>query len=357
MTSYEQQMEVVHGLRSVQNQNDRQVNWCNEAESIGFALNSKQQIEIFLKGGPLTAQFRRVRNALENQTWYQSDGNEFRANRLVLPAAGHFEKVAALISTDLLNNGAEHDLETAFSQTEPLIDLAIGDLLLADETFLGLCGEMLVLRSLLREAPPADRPMVLRSWFGYRETPRDFQIGFTGIEVKATTTEASSHLFAGVHQTEVGHGVNGLEENTLFVCSVGLEWARHGAAVSTTSLPEMVEEVSHLVLGAGRSMTERDLVDFFRNVARYGNSREFGYDHHTMSEFSRFDRRFSVRFVRLYDMGDDTIRLITTDDLNQRPFIDSASLSFRINLPNRVNGDLNPVTGLSNATKAILAAV
>jgi hypothetical protein len=78
-----------------------------------------------------------------------------------------------------------------------------------------------------------------------------------------------------------------------------------------------------------------------------------GYDHNTMAESARFGRRFRLRFARGYDMADEAIRLLTTDDMRARPFID-ADLHLRVNMPDQVSGDVNPVVGLSNCARRIL---
>jgi hypothetical protein len=54
-------------------------------------------------------------------------------------------------------------------------------------------------------------------------------------------------------------------------------------------------------------------------------------------------------------MTDATIRLFTTSDLRVRPFIDAESLRLRVDFPDRVTGDVNPIVGLSVAARAIAA--
>lgn len=58
--------------------------------------------------------------------------------------------------------------------------------------------------------------------------------------------------------------------------------------------------------------------------------------------------------TRCYDMTDEAIRLLTTDDMRRRPFIDAESLRLRVNLPDQVTGDVNPRIGLSNLACWIL---
>jgi hypothetical protein len=55
-------------------------------------------------------------------------------------------------------------------------------------------------------------------------------------------------------------------------------------------------------------------------------------------------------------MTDSGIRLLTTDDVRARPFIDAESLHLRLNLPDQVRGDVNPIVGLTNCAQRILTA-
>lgn len=356
MTTYERQLSVVEALELPETANDRHINWSDDGAQLGFALTPNGEIEIFLRGAALIPRFERIRRATEHQRWFRSGGDQLLANRILLPGAGHFEKMAALISTDLIRNGASEDLASAFAATEPLIDLAIGELLLADNAFLGLCGEILLLRGMLRISPPARIREVLDSWHGYRETPRDFQLGFVGVEVKTTASGTSSHQFEGVHQLELGHGVDGAEEDCFFLSSIGLEWVLDGDRETTTTLPEIVESLLSRIREMLGGAAENQVDQLLRHISEYGLASELGYDHPTMSELARFNRRFRVRFVRCYDMTDKAIRLLTTDDLNARPFIDKQSLRLRVNLPDHVSGDLNPTIGLSESARRILEA-
>jgi hypothetical protein len=353
-TSYEQQLAIVKGLRPSRTDDDRHIEWCVVEGVVGLARTSKGLIEIFLEGPQLNARFRRVREALEYQRWFRAAGPELLANRILLPAAGHFEQVAAFLCTELLRNDATTDLPEAFAQTEPLIELAIDELMLADEALIGLCGEMLVLNALLRYAPDTRVGALVEAWKGHRETPRDFQLESRGVEVKTTTRSTSSHLFTGVHQLEVGHGVDGAEEAAYMLMSLGLEWVDSEDGENTTSLPELIDAGLERITNALGSSADAYIGELVGHIADYGSPTALGYDHTTMLESARFSRRFRLRFARGYDIGDSAIRLLTTDDMRQRPFIDVESLHLRVNLPDEVTGNLNPVVGLSNCAQRIL---
>lgn len=353
--SYEQQLEVVSQLHRCTSDDDRHISWVSTDDAVGLARTPQGRIEIFLPGPPLKARFRRVREALEHQTWFRADGEQLLANRILLPAAGHFEQVAAFLSTELMRNGARSDLRQAFAQTEPLIEMAIEDLLIADEALLGLCGELLLLHALLALAPVRRAQEIVESWKGHRETSRDFQLGQVGVEVKTTTRASSSHLFRGVHQLEPGHGVDDTDETSYVLVSIGLEWAKADEGTNTTSLPELVNGCIERLDRALEPPAAPSITELLRDIAAYGSPTTLGYQHAAMSGNARFARPFRVSFARGYDMTDANIRLLTTDDMRARPLIDAESLHLRVNFPDRVSGDVNPTGGLNASVTQILA--
>ncbi len=350
-TSYEHQLEIVQRLPPSSSDNDRHIEWCINSGPVGLARTPKGGIEIFLEGPQLAPRLRRVRDAVEYQRWYRSGGGQLLASRILLPSAGHFEQVAAFLCTELLRNRADVDLGRAFAETEPLIELAISDLLIADETFVGLCGELLVLHAMALASPVERLVDVLDSWKGYRDTARDLQVGLVGIEVKTTTSVSSSHLFRGVHQIELGHGVDGAVEEAFLLASLGLEWTDPDDEENTTSLPELLDGLISRVVGLRGASADAVVAELLERSRSYGASTDVGYDHRTMAGNARFRRRFRLAFARGYDMSDPSIRLLTTDDMRARPFIDLDSLRLRVNLPDQVSGDLNPVVGLSHCVK------
>ena len=347
MATYESLLTVVQDLPRSLTHDDRVIVWCEPGSPVGVSRTFYGHIEIFLEGSPLKAMFRRVRDALEYQEWFRGDGSTINANRILLPSAGHFEQVAAFLCTELLRNGANTNLTDAFFKSEPVIELAISELLMAERTFVGLCGEMLVLQSLLSAARSDQVDTVLDSWKGNGETARDFQLLRLGVEVKTTVGLASSHLFSGIHQTEVGHGIDGVEEWYFFVASIGIEWVGEEGLSNSTSLPEIVRNIVSTISSPRSELSDRVKADFLGRLRDYGSQNRLGYDHPTMSESPRYMRRFRPTFARGYDMADRAIHLLSTEDLKARPFIDPRSISLRVDLPNQVTGHLNPTVGLS----------
>jgi hypothetical protein len=159
-----------------------------------------------------------------------------------------------------------------------------------------------------------------------------------------------------VDQFELGHGVDGVEETNYLLASLGLEWTDVNDPANTTNLPELVDGMAKRVsdaLGASAAGCINDLV---ARIAEYGSPTRVGYDHRTMAATDRFSRRFRLRFARGYNIADNAIRLLSTDDMRARPFIDADSLYTRVNFPDQVRGDVNPVVGLANCARRILGA-
>lgn len=354
--SYEQQLKLVTQLQRSPSATDRTIAWSEGNGPLGVARSPEGRIEIFIAGPMLKPRSKIVQENLEHQTWYR-DGEQppLLANRLLLPAAGHFDQVAAFLCTELLRNGVVADASRAFGLTEPVIELAIQRLRIADETILGLTGELLLLEALVRSAPDKEVEAVLRAWKGYRETARDFQLGVAGVEVKTTTGSTSSHQVQGVHQVEPGHGVDGAPESALLLVSIGIQWVGDSdATMNATSLPVLVDAIIERAEQALHPGADPVIAQLLARIAEYGSATEIGYDHETMGDALAFRRSLRAAFVRCYDMADERISVLRGDDVRARPNVETDSVRYRINLPDQVRGDLNPVVGLNDSAKRIL---
>jgi hypothetical protein len=331
---------------------ERRVDWVSQGNVVGLARTYDGRVELFLSGPAVQPRSRIVRECVEHQTWHRTDGEPVDANRILLPGAGHFDQVAAFISTELLRNGADTDITGAFTRTEPIIELAIERLRLSDEALLGLAGELLLLEGLLSRAPDQHVGAVLSSWLGWRESRRDFELGTVGVEVKSTTRTVSAHHVQGVHQVEPEAG----EEEALYLVSIGVLWVPpdHGDAYA---IPDLVDSVRQRLSAAMAEPASADAIQtFLSRVREYGADIETGYDHHTMSASPVYRRRFVTRFCRSYDMTDPLVSVIRADDVSRKAHVEAGSVTFAVNLPDRINGDLNPTTGMRPVAEQILGA-
>ena len=187
---------------------------------------------------------------------------------------------------------------------------------------------------------------------------RDFTYGSAGIEVKTTTRKASSHKVEGVHQLELQDGGDedgDKPEESLLLVSIGIQWATpggddYGSALNLPSLVDMVIRRCQEALGE-EAQTYID--DFLDNTENYGASPR-GYDHGTMATDPFYAKSFQHEFVRGYNLLDERIKVLNSDDVANRPNTVDGSVTFRINLPQSVNGDINPVVGLNKVAKQIV---
>ena len=351
--SYEKILEKVVGLKRSLNDQSREVTWLANTQVLGVSRNQLGQIEIFLAGEMLHASTQIVRENLEHENWYRNDSDQFEANRLLFPAPLHFNSVAAFVCVELLRADVITNVDRAFKKTEPLIALTLERLLIADSFLMGLCGELLLLKEMLQISRIEDRKQIVESWFGFTQSSRDFQISTLGVEIKTTSGSSSSHHVSGVHQCEVGHGVNGQIEDDLILVSIGVNESEEDSDYTFT-LPQLVDDIADMIRASDHSNPANAVAEFLSKVAAYGVDGELGYEHETMRSRERFQRKYSLKFCRGYDLTDPGVQILSTDDVRSRPNVELDSLRFRINLPVTVTGDLNPAVGISNTVLDIL---
>jgi hypothetical protein len=352
MLTFEEIYQVAAGLEPASTSDDRDVVWLSSNNVVGLARTHEGRVELFFRGPELQVRSRVIRQCLEHHVWHRTGGEPVEANRIMLPGVGHFDQVAAFISTEMLRNGADTDTARAFQRSEPIIELAIQRLRLSDEALLGLAGELLVLVGLLDAAPDAAVGAVLASWFGWRESRRDFDLGEVGVEVKTTTRSVSAHRVQGVHQVEASAGV----EDLLVLVSVGAEWVPSGSA-SAFTIPDLVDAALDRVAEAAVDPARSEMAQtFLGRLREYGGDHELGYDHATMANNPTYGRPFVTRFFRGYDMTDPAVDVLRSDDVLCRSHVEAGSVAFSINLPERVTGDVNPVVGVQAVSARILTA-
>lgn len=349
MTSYEEVLEQINAVPAGLTGNDRTINWMTEAQVVGVARNSRGHLELFLAGEQLKPRTSAVKSAIHYHSWHRDTQPPLSANRILLPALGHFDQVGAFIAAELLREKADTNLERAFAVTEPLIELAIKRLEISENAILGLVGELLLLDTLCRCADDMHVGPVVQAWDGWRRSARDLTWEDTGVEIKTTTRTTSSHVVHGVHQIEpVAATDDDPGELRLLLVSIGLR--QTDPDVPALSIPSLVESIVARLTASGAA----GLVDeFFRRVAMYGSESGIGYEHATMANEAPFTTPFSVTFVRGYDMADPAIEVLRRDDVVAHQHVDAQSLTFRVELPATISLN-NPIAGARRVAEAIL---
>lgn len=351
--SYEDLLETLLALEPSASDQVRDVTWFGASPTIGASTTFDGRIEIFLAGAPLHSIFPRLANSLVRGTWHRSgDQPSVEATRLLLPTAGHFTQVAALICTELLRNGADADLLTAFQRSEALINHTVEALSMNAEALVGLKGELVLLQALLQSPSSHDVTQLIGTWQGWRRSTRDFALGSTGVEVKTTTGHTSTHEIQGIHQVEVS-APPGVEERLLLV-SIGIE-STTPDNVSAYTLPRIVDTILDCVrlalppAEAGKLCTE-----LLVHLEDYGSEHGIGYDHATMREELSFTQPFTLQWVRGYNMGDPAVRVLRSSTVSPFVHVEAASVRYSVQLPDHIAGDTNPVHGLAAVASTIL---
>lgn len=350
--TYEELLAGIGVLARPREAAERKLFWVTGAKDLGVSRTPEDRLEIFLVGSKLTASRPGLRDALEFGAWFREGAQTevFEANRLILPAVGYFDQVAAFICIELVRNGVEQDPAYAFSKSEPIIDLVIERLRLSDGALLGLFGEMLVLDALSQRATDDELAHVVANWDGWKQSLRDITFGTVGVEVKTTTRSTSTHEIQGVHQVELNDGLSGGPiETDLLLVSIGVNFTvAHENAVT---VPDLVDRIS----GRLKRIHRQDVQTVFvSRVREYGAESGFGYDHATMSGDAAFTRPIEVVFVRAYNMTDPNVSVLRRADIVPHQYVELASLRYTVDLPVRVSGDTNPTVGLQQVAKLIL---
>lgn len=315
----------------------RNLRWL--APSLAVGRTTAGDFEVFIRGPELRAASSLVRRHLQHGGWRPEEGGEpFPASRIVLPSASHFAAIAALIAIELMRAGiaGPRGPQEAFTDVEPIVEMAIRRGALPENVIIGLIGELTVLRQLILARSDTRTAMMrcLDLWQGWQEGGRDFRLGDHSIEVKTTQAVSSIHEFSGLHQLEPKLLPSGQLEQ-LYLMSIGL-------SVSTIlgeSLPAVVDSIINLLTTATGCQDLAD--DFVRRVALYGSQTGGGYAHPSMADWSVYGTRYVHSFQpRLYRLDDEAMRLLTRDVLAQT-FVQADGLAFTMHVPDQVSA-FNP---------------
>lgn len=349
MDTYESVLDQIAAVPDAPSSGQRVIHWLAGSQAIAVARDHVGHLEVFLAGDPLEPRTLTVREAMQHHDWHRDSGPVLSANRIVLPALGHFNQVGAFICTELLRNGAEDDVAEAFALTEPIIELAIKRLQISEGAMLGLAGELLILKSLVHEAEDAQVGAVLQSWAGWHRSHRDFTWNRVGVEVKTTMRPSSTHMVQGLHQVDpLPADDNTPGEERLLLVSIGLTEA--GPSSNTFSIPTLVDQILQRLDATGNTALA---APFLQHVAAYGSESGFGYDHATMSADAPFTDSYVTSFCRGYDMGDPSIEVLRHDVVSAHHHVEAQSVRFTINLP-AVLTTQNPVNGANQVARDIL---
>lgn len=339
--TYEQLKTFVGDLEPASAEDVREIGFADNTRTIALSRNHECRVELVLSCDRLKATRPIVDLAMDyNPNWKSLNEGSFPANRIVFPSDMFFDSAAAMICVELIEAGFAEDPANAFAAVEPLIEKFIaGGNMIGDHKLIGLYGELTLLDAMTAHADPADTGRLVDSWFGWRPSSRDFQLGQVGIEVKTTTGSTSRHHIQGFHQIEVGHPVTDVAETSLQLLSIGLIAIPEDQDTGQ-SLPSLVEQIrQRLPTGSVQDA-------FLDRVQEYGGDAGAGYNHSRDQAKARFETRFVPAFERLYDLTDDALHILGRPDVSPFTHVEADSIEFNLNLPFPFRGAANPVSGL-----------
>ncbi|KAA1420686.1 PD-(D/E)XK motif protein [Mumia zhuanghuii] len=345
--SFEWLRDEIADLERSRDAASRELLWADEGHRLAVSRDPRGAVELFLPGPPLEPVLPQVSAKLDHDAWTTKGGEPLAASRIVLPDAPHFDAVAAFLAAELLERGLVDDREGAFRATEPIIALAISRAEIQNQVLLGLVGELVALLALVRAAPSAAAAEIVGGWAGSFRSNRDLQVRTVGVEVKTTTGAASHHHIQSPLQVTLGHARDGQPETALYLLSLGIRWQPSGSGAGMT-LPELVEDLL-------ARLPSEDGEDLLARIKQYGGDAATGYDHARDRLRSRYRHPFRLTFERLYDVVGDDLRLPQVSDFDSMSAVDAATVSFEVNLPPQVRGDRNPVVGLPDISRTVLA--
>lgn len=336
---FEDILASVSSLRRGVGDNDRRVHWFDSLPRIGVARQPNGRLEIFLVGEAIATKSTLVQRHLRFDSWTSQNGMPFAANRVVLPSDDHFVASAAFLVEELLRNGVLNDAQDAFVKCEPILELFLRRSALDEPTIQGLYAELLVLEvGLQTAASHSAAATMVQGWKGWGSSSRDFKYKDIAFEVKSTGGPSSRHAISSLEQVNCKMSAEGAPLERLFLISIGLHasGAGHGRTLPdlVSSIIERIEQLS----GVGAPMVH-DLLD---RISRYGATEGLGYVHSEMKDWSAYSMAYSKTFLRIYDMGDPLIKVLRFEDVADRIHSPMTSISFEVDLPKKIDGDLNP---------------
>lgn len=337
LPTYENLRDVIRELDMATSDRVREVRWLEPSRSLAISRDATGRLEVFLVCSQLRPRLTQVREQLAFDTWNSTEGGLLDANRLVLAAGDQYDAAAAFIAIELLERGFATEPASAFAEAEPVIELVLTRARSENALVTGLAGELHFLAAMIEGCDGAATAAVVRSWYGWDRSSRDFQFGSVGVEVKTTTTGTSTHSIEGWYQVEPGVAADGQVETSLYLLSQGITWLPTDAdrGVSIGSLIETI---------AAR-LSSADQREFVTRVRGFAGA-AFPIDDDGSTTQAALRRPFMLVFERLYDLVDPSVHLPRSADLAQFPHMQLDSVRFTVQLPDRVRGDLNPLISM-----------
>ncbi|MCE9619747.1 MAG: PD-(D/E)XK motif protein [Planctomycetes bacterium] len=356
MNNFESLRELISGTTRPSSIDERNPVWLSDDRTLGVARDTGGRFEVFLAVEPLNVESTIIRKYITGDNWQTSSGRRFSAFRILIPGEPHFVGVVALVLEELLRHQFLSNPQEAFTRAEPLIELFLERAGVGEELALGLLGELILLEQILVRHPALEwRRRILDSWTGYRHGARDFSGAMASIEVKATRFDRSRHHISNLDQVTSGPRGTGEGDGNLFLLSIGLIPAE-GRGKSVASQVELVSDLfAHDLSPEQSTLIKGSLLQCLR-IYGISPGQPGGYDHLSMRNWPMFAQQWEVRFLRMYDMSDQQIRVMRRPDVADFSHVRTESVRFEIELPESVRGDINPAGDPSEAIVLLIGS-
>ena len=316
------------------------------AADLAVAKTKEHIYELLFIGKKLEPRSSIIRTCLTYTKWQDdADKKTFEANSFKIPESHYSASIAALIIVEFNRLAENLGFEEKFFALEPIIERFLQREMLTEHETIGLLGELIVLKEVISQVPPARYKATLDGWMGHRHVARDFTFGDTSLEIKTTQSTESIHTINSVGQIEARTDVNRVPVERLYLLSIGLIRSSSEGGHSATSLAETCDAILR-ILGVHPTEATNLSETFLSRVSAYGTSESRRYLHTEMRGHFFASQPWSVTFTRIYDMSDPHLSLPRREELNIFRDVVTDSFSFEISLPRRVSGDLNPLYDL-----------
>jgi len=354
--SFEEIRQKIEAIALPATSDPRAPIWFSSGNTIGVARDLGARFEVFLAAEGIEVSSAVIRRHLVEDKWRRANDEEFFAIRILIPGDTHFVGVAALIVSELLRNDFSLDPKGAFARSESLIELALERAGISDSAVLGLLGELIILEQAIVMYPdPAMRQRALDMWTGHQRASRDFTGFHCSIEVKSTALNRSRHHISNLEQVTPGSGAGDTTADDLYLISIGLV-PSESVGRSVASQTEAIYDL--LARGLPPEDASRLTGGFLQCLRRYGvhPGQPGGYDHLSMKPWPLFSAKWEVAFLRSYDMRDELIRVPRRNDISQFRHLVDGSVTFEVDLPDVVRGDVNPQIDASHALRRLFTS-
>ena len=349
--SYDAIRSRLHELNCPGNPKALEVRWLLE-RILGVGKSHGNQHAVILCGAELSVASASLRRVLSYGAWRTSRGEEVEANRLDLPEGDEFAMATATIAAELIRQGlGKRPVETVFPAVEDFIEQLLGQLTFSGYAVAGLLGELLLLKEVLEQpgfCEGSSEPTSI--WQGPKHDARDFCHGRNSVEVKTSLTDRRRHTIHSLDQVEPRLDENGEAKEALFLLSLGL---RHNPVQGALSVPAVVDEVLLALERAPNPAIAKEA--FLEDLSRWGSPGSPRYDHSKARDDEQLNTQYTISLApRLYLLGDRRLRLLRTDDLQDK-IVQRSGLTYRAEFPDSVAGSPgNPREGWHAVVQALL---